>query len=375
MNPNKVIMIIMAVFFAIGAADRCFGNRLGMGSAFERGFFLMGKVGLSIMGLICLTPVLADYLTPIVVPLFTAIGTDPGMFPSIFLSPDSGGWAIARELSSDTAIADFSGLIVAAVMGGVVSFSIPAAVGIIQKEDTKYLAVGIMASFIVDPIGCFFGGLAQGLAPQVIVRCLVPVTVVGLLLAVGLALIPGVMIRGFQVLSKFLMLLMTIGLILGAAEKMTGFAPLAGMRSIDDAFKIVGSVTIMMAGTLPLVRVIELAAKGPLNWLAEKTGVSGTALSFGLASLASIIPGFTAYREMNVKGKVFMAACAGSISNVLGPHLGFAAAANQELIVPMLVGKTAAGILAVPLALWFGKRLFKEEIQGELSAARAPENC
>lgn len=365
MSPYQIVMIIMAVFFVLGAIDRCIGKRFGIGVEFEEGFFLMGKITLSIAGLICITPILANLLEPVVVPVFNRIGIDPAMFPSLFLSPDSGGWAIAHELSENTAVADFSGLIVAAIMGGVISFSIPAAVGLITKEDTKYLAVGIMAAFIVDPIGCFVGGIVQGLPIALLIRCLIPVTVEGLLLAVGLWLIPHIMIRGFQILAKFLYCIMTFGLILGAVKKMTGYEIISGLRPIEEAFQIVGAIALMSAGTLPLVYVVKKAAQKFLNRVSKKTGIDNLALSFSLASMASILPGFTVYHKMNVRGKVFLAGCAASVSNVLGPHLGFASNVNPEVVIPMMVGKLAAGVLAVPLALWFGNRLFKDELEAE----------
>lgn len=42
MGISKIIMIIMAVFFVLGALDRLLGNKLGMGGEFERAFGLMG---------------------------------------------------------------------------------------------------------------------------------------------------------------------------------------------------------------------------------------------------------------------------------------------------------------------------------------------
>ena len=35
---SKIIMIIMAVFFALGALDRLIGNKFGMGAEFEKAF-------------------------------------------------------------------------------------------------------------------------------------------------------------------------------------------------------------------------------------------------------------------------------------------------------------------------------------------------
>ena len=152
-------------------------------------------------------------------------------------------------------------------------------------------------------------------------------------------------------------------------SSMLGIEIIEGMRSIGEAAKTVASVAILVAGTLPLVKVIERIAKHPLNWVSQKTGIDSLALSFSLASLASILPACTMYHKMNTRGKVLIAAAIGSFANMLGPHLGFAATANQNMIVPMLAAKIAAGILAVPLALWFGDRLFKDEIKAELAAS------
>ena len=84
MNANEIIMIIMAVFFVIGALDRMAGNKLGLGGEFQRGFLLMGTIALSIIGLQAIAPVLATVIKPVVVPLYTALGADAAMFSSTF---------------------------------------------------------------------------------------------------------------------------------------------------------------------------------------------------------------------------------------------------------------------------------------------------
>ena len=378
MNANEIIMVIMAVFFVIGALDRMAGNKLGMGSEFQRGFLLMGTIALSIIGLQAIAPVLATVIKPVVVPLYTALGADAAMFSSTFFAPDSGGWAIAHELSDNELVADFSGLVVAAVMGGVVSFSIPTAVGLIEPEDTKYLAVGIMSAFIADPVGCFFGGLTAGLDAMTTLHNLVPVAIFAVLFAVGLRFIPKKMIRGFQVFAKILLIIITIGLSLAAFTKMAGMDPIGGMRPIDDCFKIVGSVTIMVAGALPLVYLIEKLAQKPLKVLARKTGISENTFTAMMVSLGSIVPSFTNFKYMNVKGKIIMATFAGSVSNMLGAHLGFASGTNPDMILPMVVAKLAAGVLAIPLGLFFGMRLFRKEAAAEraaLSGQEGNESC
>ncbi len=69
MQVNQIIMMVLA-FFSFGCLDRVIGCRFGVGQELERGFQLMGSVSLSIIGLFCLSPVLADLLQPVILPVY-----------------------------------------------------------------------------------------------------------------------------------------------------------------------------------------------------------------------------------------------------------------------------------------------------------------
>ena len=56
---NDILMIIMAAGALLGGFDRLRGNKWGYGDKFETGFMLLGSMGLSMAGMICLSPVLA----------------------------------------------------------------------------------------------------------------------------------------------------------------------------------------------------------------------------------------------------------------------------------------------------------------------------
>ena len=58
----------MAGFAVLGALDRIFGNRLGLGEEFENGILAMGSLAMAMLGIIALAPVLANLLRPVVVP-------------------------------------------------------------------------------------------------------------------------------------------------------------------------------------------------------------------------------------------------------------------------------------------------------------------
>ena len=75
-------MIVMAAGAVLGGVDRLRGNKWGFGDKFESGFMMLGSMALSMAGMICLTPVLAQGLEQVIVPFYRLIGVDPAMFGS-----------------------------------------------------------------------------------------------------------------------------------------------------------------------------------------------------------------------------------------------------------------------------------------------------
>ena len=66
LSINEIIIYLMVLFMVLGAVDRILGNRFGLGEKFEEGIMNMGALALSMIGIICLAPVLADVLRPVV---------------------------------------------------------------------------------------------------------------------------------------------------------------------------------------------------------------------------------------------------------------------------------------------------------------------
>ena len=100
MSVNEIIVYIMVLFMALGAVDRIIGNRFGLGEKFEEGIIAMGSLALSMIGIICLAPVLAGLLRPVVVPLYSFLGADPAMFAGTILANDMGARPWPRSLPS-----------------------------------------------------------------------------------------------------------------------------------------------------------------------------------------------------------------------------------------------------------------------------------
>ena len=360
MGINEIIIYIMVLFMIIGAIDKCFGNRFGYGEKFEEGIMAMGALALAMVGVISLAPVLAKILRPIISPAYTMLGADPAMFATTLLANDMGGYPLAMELALSPEAGKFAGLILGAMMGPTLVFTIPVALGIIEKEDRPYLAKGILAGMITIPIGCLAGGLTAGFPLELVVSNILPIIIFSALISLGLWKIPEKMTNGFTVFGKGVVIVITIGLAASIIETLTGIVVIPGMAPITDGIEIVGSIAITLAGAFPLVLFLTRVLNKPLTKLGESLGMNEKAAAGLIATLANNIPMIGLMKDMDKRGKIINVAFAVSGAFVFGDHLGFTAGVDSQMIFPMVVGKLVGGITAVILA----KFMFKN-IEGE----------
>ena len=404
---NQIILYIMMTFMVIGALDRIFqqfggsepilgkiglgkvGKSIGgAGSEFEEGFHAMGALALAMVGIIAIAPVLAKVLSPIVVPIYTALGADPAMFATTLLANDMGGYFLAKELATgadgviDYGAWMYAGLILGAMMGPTIVFSIPVAVGIIKLEDRPYLAAGVLAGIVTIPLGCIAGGLGA-MASTVMVpgteqviefnlplifMNLVPVIIVSALIAVGLWLIPNRMINGFSIFAKFLVAFITIGLMSAVLERTLGFSIIPGMDPIFmvsgdvpgvdmRAIEVIGSIAIILLGAYPMVLLLTRWFEKPLLKMGNVLDVNTTAATGLIATLANNIPMFQVMKDMDSRGKILCSAFAVSAAFTFGDHLGFTAANKPDMIMAVIIGKLVGGITAVLFAMLLANRM------------------
>ena len=341
----------MVLFMALGAVDRIIGNRFGLGEKFEEGIIAMGALALSMIGIICLAPVLAGLLRPVVVPLFSFLGADPAMFAGTILANDMGGAPLAKELALTPEAGQFGGLIVGSMLGPTVVFTIPVALGIIRPEDQEFLARGVLAGVITIPIGGLVGGLAAGFPLMMVLKNLIPIVLIAVLIALGLAFIPNGMVKGFQVFGRFVIIVITVGLAAAIVQALTGITLIPGMNPIEEGYATVGGIAIVLAGAFPLVFVITKVFRKPLMGLGHLLGMNDIAAAGLVATLANNIPMFQMMGDMDRRGKIINVAFAVSAAFVFGDHLGFTAGFDAAMIFPMIVGKLVGGVTAVAAAM------------------------
>lgn len=351
MSVDEIILWIMAIFMVLGAVDRIFGSRLGLGKQFEEGILAMGALALSMLGILSLAPVLANLLKPILVPVYGFLGADPAMFAGSILANDMGGAPLAQELAQSKEAAQFGGLIVGSMLGATIVFTIPVALGIIQPEDRPALARGVLAGVITIPIGALVGGLVAGFGILMLLRNLIPIVLFALVIALGLWKFERIMVKGFLWFGRIILAVITVGLAAALFAHLTGITLIPGMAPLDEGVGVVAGIAFVLAGAFPLVYVITKVFKKPLMKLGGLLGMNDVAAAGMVASLANSIPMFGMMKDMDERGKVLNVAFAVSAAFVFGDHLGFTAGFDSAMLVPVIVGKLVGGVCAVAVAL------------------------
>ena len=356
MSFHEILIAIMAGFAVLGAVDRIFGNRWGLGKEFEEGILSMGSLALAMVGIVSLAPVLAAVLKPVVVPIYSFLGADPAMFAGTILACDMGGGALAEQMTSDPQAAMLGGVLTGSMLGATIVFTIPVAMGILRESDRPAMAKGILCGIVTIPIGVFAGGLAAGFPMGMVLRNLIPIVLIAVLIVLGLCRAERAMVRGFEIFGKFVVIVVTVGLAAAIVEALTGYAILPGMAPISEGFETVGTIAIVLAGAFPLVFVITKLLRRPLMAVGKYLGINDAAAAGLIASLANSIATFGMVKDMNERGKVINIAFAVSAAFVFGDHLGFTAGFAPEMIGPMIVGKLVGGVSAIAVAMWLTRK-------------------
>ncbi|MCG1012344.1 ethanolamine utilization protein EutH [Tepidanaerobacter sp. GT38] len=356
MGIHSIILYIMLAGSIIGGIDRLFGNKLGLGEKFEEGFNAMGPIALAIVGIVSLAPVLANLVKPIVSPILKIFGADPAMAAAI-IANDMGGYSLAIALAESRQAGLFSGLIVAAMLGCTLVFSMPLGLGLIEQEDRPHFFKGIMLGLISIPFGSILGGMVAGFEMAMLAKNTVPIAVISVVLALYLWQFPSKAIKIASYFGLLVEKISLIGLILAVFYSFTDIQIIPGLSPIWEGLTITAQIGVMLLGAFPVVHILVKLLSKPLNIIGSKIGLDEASTGGLLLSLASSIPVYGMMRNMNPRGKVMNAAFLVPATATFGAHLGFTAGVYSEMIVPVIAGKLFAGIIALILSYFFTRDL------------------
>jgi len=354
MNP---ITMVMVAFSMIAALDRIFGGKLGLAKEFERGIMMMGNICLSMIGMIVISPFIADVLQPVFGFVSDVLHIDPSIIPATLFANDMGGAPLAKEIALDEGIGMFNALVVSAMMGATVSFTIPVALGMVDKEQHKELLLGLLCGIVTIPLGCLVSGVILKLPMAALLINLLPLALFSVIIALGLVFCPELCVKIFGAFGTFIKILITIGLALGILKYLTGIELIEGLETFEAGGLICLNACAVMTGAFPLMNVLGRILKKPMQKLGTKMKVNETSVMGLLSSLATSMTTFGMMKDMDKKGVLLNSAFAVSAAFTFAGHLAFTMAFDANYILPVIFGKIAAGLLALLVAMIVHRRL------------------
>ena len=358
------ISVIVVIFSVLAAADRIFGGRLGMGKEFERGFMLLGNMALSMIGMIIISPWLAELLTPAFDGFYSIFGLDPSIIPASLFANDMGGAPLAVEVAKDPAVGMYNALVVSSMMGVTISFTLPYAMEAVGKEHHREMLLGFLCGIVTVPVGCFVGGLVLGLSALTVILNLLPILFIAVIVALGLVFLPEISVKIFNILGIAIKTLITVGLVLGIIRFLTGYELIKGLDTIESGAAVCLNAAIVMTGAFPLIYLVSKLLKKPLERVGKAVDINEVSAVGFISSVATSVTTFGMMDRMDKKGVMLNSAFAVSAAFTFAGHLAFTMAfpgSGTPYIVAMIVGKLISGAVALALAVVIYKRTSKEE--------------
>lgn len=351
----NAITVVILIFSMLGALDRIFGNKFGLGAEFERGFNLFGAMALSMIGMIIIAPALAIWLEPVFEGFYRIFRIDPSVIPASLFANDMGGASLATKLAKDSNIGRYNAYVVSSMMGCVISFSIPFGASVVPAEKHKDMFFGFLCGIVTIPIGCFVAGFMCGLSFLQIIVNLLPLILLSALITVGIIFVPNLCVKILCGFGTFMKAIITIGLALGIFSVLTGKTVVPSFDTLHEGARVCVNAAVTLSGAFPFVYVVGKILKKPASAFGRKVGINPTSTLALITNLVSNSTTFGMMRDMDKKGVVLNSAFAVSAAFVFGAHLGFTMGLEPSAVAPMIVGKLISGVAALVLAMFIYK--------------------
>lgn len=344
----EIITYIMIAFAIIGAVDRIFGSKLGLGIEFEKGVMMFGTITLAMAGMLVLSPLISHLLEGVSgsFPKFL----DFSIIPASLLANDMGGAHLSAALCENEGMGAFNGLVVSSMMGATVSFTIPYALSATKKEQHENVLYGILCGIATIPVGCFVAGLMAKVPFLSLLIDLVPLIILAGLICLGLLRFKNVTVKIFTALGWVIRLIITVGFVIGAVQFLTGKTFVPYTDKFENIVGVLTNIMCIMTGAFPLLYILKRVLSRPLSKIGKRVGLNRDSVFGFISTLGTTVTTFDAVDEMDKKGVVLNSAFAVSAAFVFVDHFAFTMSYNEAYVLPMIAAKLISGVCAVTLA-------------------------
>ncbi|MBQ7897281.1 MAG: ethanolamine utilization protein EutH [Clostridia bacterium] len=359
----NILYVVMACFSLIAALDRATGNHLGMGKEFEKGIMILGTLTFSMVGMLLAAPLFAELLLPVTSLVSRHTPFDPSVIMGMLIANDMGAAPLSLSLASSEEIGYFNGLVVGAMMGATISFSIPFALKTIDKEYHDDVFVGMLCGLATIPLGCLVSGIMLKLPIVALLVDLIPVTLFSAVVMIALLKVPDLCVKVFSMIGKVLGIVIILGLALGIFEFLTGKAIIKGLAPLSEGMDVVINASAVMTGAFPLINVVSRVLNRPLLWIGKKTGFDKISVIGFVSSMATVATSYLMVGDMSKKGRIANLAFSVSGAFTFAGHLAFTMSINPSYVFPVIVGKLVSGFSSIFVAIFIYNKMYKKSCE------------
>lgn len=377
-----VIYLIMCGTF-IGAIASIIRPESNLGKEFVNGIHAIGPVFLAQAGIMAAIPILSYAISNSIGPLFQSFNSDVSIAALSIIAVDMGGYQLADAITQNRDMW-ITAMLVGYTSGASIVYLIPVGLVMLKQKDHKYLALGAMAGLISVPFGVLLSLLiitfnnipvrdvisTSSEATHLLtldfvhaLQLLSPLFIFCFLLAIGLKYKTHMMVVGFLLFGKIMDAFIKLVLAACIVQHFTGvfdyvfggwvFDPLfADEKELFRAIEIAGYIGIMLAGTFPICYLFQKYCRKPMHFIGTKLRLSDTGAVGLVMVLANIIAVYHLFANMKARDKVLCVAFGICAQATFGDHLAFTANFQPTLVIPIMIGKLAAGALAIALAIY-----------------------
>ena len=380
---TAVVYIIMACAL-VGCIASIVKPESELGQEFVAGIDSIGPIFLPVAGIMAASPYLTAFVSNVFGPLYGLVGADPAMAATTIIAVDMGGYQLADALAS-TREGWIMAMVTGYMAGATIVFTIPVALKMLEVNDRKYLALGVMSGLLAIPIGVLTASALIAVSnPMIRDYCstnaeatyqlalqwstiganLIPLIIFCVVLALGLKFKPDAMIKGFIVFGRAMEAALKLIFVLVVIEYFTGifttifggfgFEPIIASEGDPDvmrALEVAGAIGMMLCGAFPMVWLIKTYLAKPLGAFGKLVGLSSDATAGLLAASANVLAALSMVKDLRARDKVIVMSFAVCCAFLFGDHLSFTANWQPSLIVPVMVGKLVAGVCAIAFAM------------------------
>lgn len=352
---DKIVLIIISMFFLISGLDFIRGNKMGLGEKFKDGILSAGTLIISMAGIFAFSPLIGQVIGIVLIPIGKIFSVDPSVFPSMFLATDMGALGIAEKISLNMEMYHISGVIIASTLGATISFSIPLALGLIKGEHHDDFYKGLMYGLITVPLAPIIASLMLKIDIKTMLINISPMLGLTLILCFGMFKFRDKLINFLTLLGKGIQKISIIGLLAMGVISILGLEVSGVMLPIDETLGVTGRIALFLGGAYPMIDFITEKFVKVFKKIGDKADLNEYAISSLLGSLASNIIIFKNFDKLESNGRIICTAFSISAACVIGGQMGFVSFKAPDILMVYIVSKLFAGISALVLVIIFNK--------------------